>query len=149
MLKQQQFDKRLNYNCWKTQFSSKMSKACSISDFFPSFLNNSKLHSVNHRGPTVSDLCIQLSMAEKYRDARPSCPCFLLFPTPAEPLNETRPTTKHTSGFIPFAQPGTALLSRSFNILPPPDPHPRPPPRPQPAKHVVYPTMTVAGMECG
>lgn len=70
----------------------------------------------------------------KYRSTCPRCPC-LSFTTPAVPLNETRPTTKHTSGFIHFAQPCTASLS-------PPLIHCLP----QPAKHVVYPTMTATSL---
>lgn len=46
--------------------------------------------------------------------------CLFLFPpTPAELLNETRPTTKHTSAFIQSAQSGTASLLPALNIPPP------------------------------
>lgn len=52
---------------------------------------------------------------------------FPFSPTPAELLNETRPTTKHTSAFIQSAQPDTTSLSHTpltYRL-------------PQPATHVV------------
>lgn len=72
---------------------------------------------------------------EKDWNSSPLCPCLSFFLAPAVPLNETRPTTKHTSGFIPFVQPCTASLSPPLIYC-----------LPRPAKHVVYPTMIATSL---
>ena len=71
------------------------------------------------KGSGRLNLNLQLRTAGKYWNACPSCLSLFPFPTPAVLLNETRPTTKHTSGFIPFTQLSTASLSQPLNILSP------------------------------